>query len=90
MIRVQVPRAEKLDYSRPGPWWWPFNKPKDATEPPAPLIRCPEGHLAFLSGHRIRPDGTVNPSVVCPEEACSWHVWANLEGWDQGWRLGER
>lgn len=37
-----------------------------------------------VSGHSISPDGTVNPSVVCPhtEVGCRFHQFVKLESWD--------
>lgn len=47
-------------------------------------ISCPEcGNVAWLD-HDIADDGTVTPSLVCPEEACSFHEWVKLEGWSDG------
>ena len=43
---------------------------------------CPRcGLTGSLSDHEIRPDGTVNPSVVCPGEGCDFHAFIRLEGW---------
>ncbi len=34
-------------------------------------------------GHDIHADGTVMPSIVCPNKgACSWHVYGRLKDWD--------
>ena len=87
---VKIPRLPQLDFGAPGPWWWPFNQPPGAPQAPAPLIRCPEGHRAFLTRHNVAGDGTVSPPIVCPEEACTWHVMGQLVGWDQGERAGKR
>ena len=46
-------------------------------------IACPNcGYKAFLD-HDIAEDGTVNPSVVCPFNGCSFHQWIILEGWHE-------
>lgn len=29
-------------------------------------------------------DGMVNPSLVCPEDGCDWHVFVRLVGWGSG------
>lgn len=43
---------------------------------------CPDcGQTASLSGHEIAKDGTVNPSVVCPNANCNFHQFVKLEGW---------
>lgn len=31
--------------------------------------------------HKITPDGSVSPSVVCPVEGCGFHEMIKLEGW---------
>lgn len=41
---------------------------------------CPVG------GHGIAEDGTIDPSVVCPFEPCTFHEWVKLEGWTFGAR----
>ncbi len=44
---------------------------------------CPKcGNLAMLIDHKIAPDGTVTPSVVCPHEGCTFHEFIRLEGWE--------
>jgi hypothetical protein len=44
---------------------------------------CPKCHMVgSLSDHEIAPDGTVTPSVVCPNEACDFHEYIQLEGWE--------
>lgn len=54
------------------------------------IISCPYGtkekpHIATLP-HEVKKDGTVNPSIVCPHEGCTWHVWGKLLGWQWGHR----
>lgn len=49
-------------------------------------IACARGHLAFLDpaheiADEIADDGTIHPSLVCPEESCDWHVFGRLKGW---------
>lgn len=46
------------------------------------MVSCTRGHVASLSGHIIATDGTVSPSLVCPEAGCDWHVMAKLVGWE--------
>lgn len=44
-------------------------------------VACAEcGVRGSLEDHRIAPDGTITPSLVCPVE-CGWHVFARLVGW---------
>lgn len=42
---------------------------------------CPNGHTASLADHDIAENGMVAPSVVCPEEGCTFHEYIQLEGW---------
>ncbi len=58
--------------------WWPVLSDGRRSA----IIACSGGHAASITGHDIKADGTVHPSVVCPHEGCSWHVMARLEGWD--------
>ena len=44
-------------------------------------MQCPDGHPGALSDHQIAADGTVTPSVVCPEETCEFHQMIRLVGW---------
>ncbi len=46
------------------------------------LFKCPNGHIGSLSGHDIAQDGTVSPSVVCPEDGCDFHEFIKLKGWE--------
>jgi hypothetical protein len=48
------------------------------------LFCCTNGHIGSLSDHEILPDGTVNPSVVCPHEGCNFHEFIKLEDWSNG------
>jgi hypothetical protein len=46
------------------------------------VMRCPScGEAAGMGDHTIRPDGVVEPSVVCTH-ACGFHEWIRLVGWD--------
>jgi len=44
-------------------------------------FRCPNGHMGTLDDHIISYDGTVTPSVVCPEEGCKFHENIKLDAW---------
>lgn len=44
-------------------------------------IECRNGHYGWLSDHEIAVDGTVSPSVVCPDEQCTFHEFIKLTGW---------
>lgn len=48
------------------------------------LVRCPEcRRIASLSGHDIREDGIVHPSLVCPYDDCDFHEYVTLDGWSK-------
>jgi hypothetical protein len=45
-------------------------------------IICPMcGQYGSLEDHSIAEDGAVTPSVVCPNENCSFHENILLDGW---------
>jgi len=45
-------------------------------------VSCADGHVADLSSHIIQADGTVKPSVLCPEPGCHWHEFVQLQEWE--------
>jgi len=64
--------------------WWPVTTGRNARSDGArsALVTCPLcGQPSSLDGHQIGVDGAVSPSLVCPREGCTWHVWVRLEGW---------
>jgi hypothetical protein len=53
------------------------------------VLRCDCGKIIRMLGHEIAADGTVSPSVWHDVPGCGWHVFARLEGWEQGtWHAG--
>lgn len=48
------------------------------------MLRSAPGHPRSdgTRGHEITPDGTVSPSIVCPNPECHWHVWGRLDRWE--------
>lgn len=49
-----------------------------------PIMVCSNGHLGSIGKrHSIDPDGTVNPSVVCHVEGCSFHEFVILDSYYQ-------
>ena len=44
-------------------------------------LKCPNGHAAGLWDHEVADDGTVSPSVGCPEDGCNFHEFVKLIGW---------
>jgi hypothetical protein len=70
---VRIPRvAHRRSHEDPKPAWG-----VDAGG--SLFVRC--GGCGVCAGldHEVAPDGTVAPSLVCPD--CGWHVMATLEGW---------
>jgi len=52
------------------------------------LLTCFNGHTYRLD-HEITVDGTVQPSVDCPEDGCDFHEFVRLECWvtrDRVWK----
>lgn len=48
-------------------------------------INCPLcGEMGLLTDHTIKENGDVEPSVVCPNEECTFHEYVTLVGWNQG------
>jgi hypothetical protein len=72
----------------------------DSTSPPPPMqwlpchpstikrykatMSCSNGHALTLQGHAVDRDGTVSPSVVCPEKGCPFHAYVRLVDWTFG------
>lgn len=44
-------------------------------------VTCPKGHCGTLDDHTVRDDGTVVPSLVCPDGGCDFHENVRLIGW---------
>lgn len=65
----------------PGTW----SKAKMVDGQPTALACCVNGHIASLSGHDIAADGTVTPSLVCPEDGCIFHEFVQLDNWMREW-----
>lgn len=45
------------------------------------FITCGQCGAIGQIDHEVDDQGNVNPSLVCPDDACNWHVWGALEGW---------
>jgi len=59
--------------------WWPVRLEGGRQ---SAFVTCPLCRLgAALEDHEIDADGAVSPSLVCPREGCSWHVWVKLKDW---------
>lgn len=70
VIDLWKPRHNSL---APSPSWWRSNDQV--------WMVCPNGHAGQLD-HEIAPDGTVTPSVQCPEDGCSFHDMVKLANWE--------
>lgn len=45
------------------------------------IVTCGQCGAVAPIDHVVDDDGNVSPSLVCPDDACNWHVWATLERW---------
>lgn len=69
------------DGTQPPNSWW-INRISNGSK--QVITRCANGHIGSLDNHRISPDGTVSPSVVCQHEGCTFHEFIRLEDWKGG------
>ena len=74
---IQIPRIDGRG-SEGAPAWWAVRQHGQRSA----CVRCPNGHESYLN-HIVAEDGTVSPSIVCPEKGCDWHVFGVLEGWSE-------
>jgi hypothetical protein len=46
-------------------------------------VSCPKCGLIAALDHQVADDGTVTPSLVCPEDegGCGWHDTVRLDSW---------
>ena len=86
MRRKQIPRDELSSLSVRGDWNT-LNTEKGMSA----RMHCPGcfGELT-LTGHSITEKGEVTPSVVCPEESCTYHEFVTLVDWDDPAYEGEQ
>lgn len=77
---VIAPRATGYEHDRPALSWY--------TAHDWLVFICPNGHPSALcrpsspTPHTIRADGTVEPSVVCLHEGCTFHDHVKLAGYN--------
>ncbi len=83
MNRVRFQRFNGPLGSSPKPLHWSPCHPATLARFKATLT-CPNGHALTLREHSVRPDGLVDPSVVCPTATCRFHAYVKLDGWDYG------
>lgn len=72
MTQVRIPHGEPIDR---GPIWYRWGGQL--------FIRCAKCNTALALNHDVEPSGRVTPSIVCPIEACDWHVWGTLEDYQE-------
>lgn len=75
--------SKEPPYKRPPGTWKPIEEMESPGLESAPTatFACPKcGVVGTLDEHEIRGDGTVTPSVVCPND-CGFHDMVVLEGW---------
>lgn len=72
---ISYPKAK--DELVPGTWKG-YHTPKGMSI----LVMDYAGHILSLDDHNIGEVGLVQPSVVCPEENCTFHQWLCLEGFE--------
>jgi hypothetical protein len=65
---------------RPPPMHWVACHPTTMNRFKA-TVTCPSGHLMTLRAHRVKADGIVSPSVVCPASECGFHEYVQLKDW---------
>lgn len=74
---MQVPRdTSSQPFPQPGTW-----RPITIGAATSAFFRCPKcpTYGSFFGTHEIAADGTVTPSVACPN--CDFHDSLFLEGW---------
>ncbi len=86
MSQIHIPRSSGFgDHScKPG-WWVGLLDGCQVVH-----LRCGGAcgrHAGQLEGHTIHPDGRVEPSILCPDPKCGWHVWGILEDWAGGLKM---
>lgn len=60
---------------------WTYNRIRDL-EKVAIYVRCPDcGRVMHILSHSISLEGALNPSLVCPNDSCGWHVWVVFQDW---------
>lgn len=77
MVFVAKKAAPVVEPPTPGTWW-PLRLEGGVL---SASFTCPFGHFGTLTDHYIDADGTVQPSVICPEPGCGFHEVVRLEGW---------
>jgi len=45
------------------------------------FVQCPECGFKAALDHDIAEDGTVTPSLVCPNQNCDFHEFVKLRDW---------
>ncbi len=50
-------------------------------------VRCPRCKQLGQLGHDVGDSGKVTPSLVCPDDTCTYHEHVTLEDWPDGGKL---
>ena len=81
-VRMNYKPLIEGDLEQEGQWRGGTRDESDGQGPKRTAnVSCPGcGRVASLSGHTIREDGTVAPSVVYPFD-CGFHDYIVLVGW---------
>ena len=82
MARVVFRRAkdDRLTSKNPGEWALLSDVVTGQTSAD---ITCPKcGRIGSLMGHEVAADGSVTPSLVCPQDSCLFHRFGVLDGWE--------
>ena len=78
-MALTIPKGSQSDVWHDDPLTWRGLAYKDGHR--GATLSCDKGHSGTLTDHKIAEDGTVTPSVMCPEK-CGWHEMVILEDWD--------
>ena len=76
--RLQIQRGMPYHPEAPRPCWGTTLSKDDGWKV---VVKCGNGHVASLINHAIAQDGTVDPSLDCPEAGCPWHFHVQLQDW---------
>ena len=77
---LEVPRGVASSvFEDPPNTWWPVRKQNGDF---IATYQCPANHCGLLDEHTIHDDGTVEPSVVCTQDNCTFHDRIKLLGWE--------
>lgn len=76
MAKFEIPYADWESRWKPTKGTWTIFAGKHVK------VSCPDCGAFGNLDHTVDPDGTLNPSLVCPED-CGFHVWARLLDYEE-------